>query len=599
MNIIEDILKGASLQSVNDYFRVHKTLQQAIKKHKIDELKKIKVALLTSFTTKGYKEILIVEGVKNGLLLDVYMCEYGQYPQEILDSTSGLYKHDPKIIFLFIDTQTLMGGLFFIPYSIIDKHRKIWIKDKQKEILDYINIVRDQISGLVVVSNFCVPTYSPLGIMENKQKFGYFESIQTINQNLSEIYKNNENVFVFDFDNFCSQYGKNDLLDETMYYMGDFRLKLDIAPALCKEYIRYILAETGIVPKKCIVLDLDGTLWGGILGEDGFDGIQLGPTREGRPFWEFQKLLLALHERGIILTINSKNNFEDAMKVIREHPNMVLREEHFAAVQINWNDKPANMNSLATEINIGLDSMVFFDNEKINRDMMRTMLPQVTVVNLPEDPSLYVRTLQSLTEFDSIRLTDDDKKRGKMYADQKKRNDYKVTTNINDYLQSLSTVVKIIPVDNFTLPRIAQLTQRTNQWNMTTRRYTEEEIKNLDSNGKTMIVSISSTDKFGDNGTVGVGIVKRDTEVWEIDTYLLSCRVIGRGIEQTLLWYILDSAKRDGVKFVKARFIPTKKNEVAKDFYKEQGFEDIGGGVWEYDLSKKYERPEYIEVIRQ
>ncbi len=359
-----------------------------------------------------------------------------------------------------------------------------------------------------------------------------------------------------------------------------------------------------LLTKKCLVLDLDDTLWGGIIGEDGLEGIKLGPTPEGRPFLEFQKYILSLFNRGIILAINSKNNLEDALNVLRKHPYAVLKEKHFASIKINWDDKISNMKAIADEINIGLDSLVFFDDDKLNREMVSSALPEVKVVDLPDDPSLYLKTLMELNDFNSFHFSEEDKARGRMYADQRKRQELSQTaTDITEYLKALNMKVTIEPASPFNIPRISQLTQKTNQFNMTTRRYSEEDIKKLSGNKNYLVFSVKVEDKFGDNGITGIAIVKKEEKKWIIDSFLLSCRIIGRRVEETMLAYILEEAKKEKVKTLIGEFISTKKNTPAKEFYHKNGFKPIEkkGGVqwWEFLIKKEYKYPKFIKVVKK
>ena len=356
--------------------------------------------------------------------------------------------------------------------------------------------------------------------------------------------------------------------------------------------------------KKCIVLDLDNTLWGGILGEDGLEGIRLGPTPEGRPYLEFQKYLLSLFNRGIILAINSKNNHKDALRVFQEHPNMVLKEHNFASMQINWNDKVSNLKNIAKELNIGLDSLVFIDDEKLNREMVKSILPEVEVVDLPEDPSLYLKTLAEIDDFNILKITEEDKKRGKMYAERRKRQELqnKSSTDITQFLKDLRMIATINMADSFNIPRIAQLTQKTNQFNMTTRRYSEEDIKKFSGNKNFLVMCISIKDKFGDNGITGAAIVEKSHESWRIDTFLLSCRIIGRKAEEILLGHIIGLAKNENVKKIIGEFIPTQKNTPAKSFYKNSKFFNAGKSnnmeKWELKNLSSFKYPDFIKITR-
>ena len=273
-------------------------------------------------------------------------------------------------------------------------------------------------------------------------------------------------------------------------------------------------------------------------------------------------------------------------------------------MQINWNDKISNMKAIAEEINIGLDSFVYFDDDKLNREMIENALPEVKVVDLPEDASIYLKTLMELNDFNSFYVSEEDKKRGQMYAGQRKRQKLsKRTIDITEYLTALDMVVTIEKANSFNIPRIAQLTQKTNQFNMTTKRYLEEDIKRFSENKDYLVSSIKVEDKFGDNGIVGAAIVKKGEERWIIDSFLLSCRVIGRRVEETMLAYILEEAKEEKEKALIGEFIPTKRNIPAKGFYKRNGFklveEKDGVGKWEFLTANEYKYPEFIKVDKK
>ena len=440
-----------------------------------------------------------------------------------------------------------------------------------------------------------------MGISDNKENFGHFESIDTINYSLRDDYKLSSQVFIFDYDAFCSKIGKQHIFDYKMYYLGDMRVSFDYLPALCDEYIPYIISIIGLT-KKCIVLDLDNTLWGGVIGEDGMEGIQLGPTPEGRPFMEFQQLLLSLHNRGIILAINSKNNYSDAIKVIKNHPNMILKENHFAALRINWDDKATNMRSLAEEINIGLDTMVFIDDDEVNREIISKFIPEVYVVDLPKDPSLYVKNLMQIKIFDSLSITNEDKQKGRIYAQEKERRKLKKKViDLSEYLLQLKIKVKMEDPRKASIARIAQLTKKTNQFNMRTKRYTEEDIKKFINDDKFKIYAMNVEDKFGDSGLTALAIIEFNSiKFWSIDTFLLSCRIIGRSIEDVLTASIISDAKKQGVQQLRGEYIPTKKNEPARDYYMNSGFKKLTNkmNVWAFDLKDDFQYPSFITIIK-
>jgi len=583
---------------ISDYLNLYKKLKKGKNTNKT-----IKIALLFSFTVNGVKEVLSVKCNELGINAEFYIGGYNQYAQEILDANSRLYKFKADIVILFVDTRSVLGDNYLLPYDLDDKQRKAFIDEKLDEMKSLVDKLKESSKAKILLHNFEVPSFSPLGILENKQKFGFIESLETLNSGLRDIFKDDNQVFVFDYNVFCSKIGKDNIIDYKMYYMGDMKLNLHYIPNLCEEYVSYIKPLIALT-KKCIVLDLDNTLWGGIIGEDGVEGIKLGPTPEGRPFMEFQQYLLSLFDRGVILAINSKNNHDDVIEVFKKHPHMVLKENNFAAMYINWNDKIANMKALTEELNIGTDSLVFVDDDKANREMIRESFPEINVIELPEDPSLYLKTLMDLNDFNTLQITEEDKKRGNMYAQQRKRTEsQKSATDLTEFLKNLNMKVTADKANKFNIPRISQLTQKTNQFNMTTRRYVEEDIKKFSEDNAFLVFSVKVEDKFGDNGITGAAIVKKGNDSWDIDTFLLSCRIIGRKVEETLLAYIAREAKKSGAKKLMAEFIPTKKNSVAKDFYKNSGFsaakKQADKQVWEYDLTKDCKFPDFIEFIEK
>ena len=604
MEDIREIISACKINGISDYVNLYNDVSQKIRKSRLKNRKGPKIAILSSFTAKGIKEILFVKCCEIGCLPEIYVGEYSQYQQEILDAGSGLYKFGPDIIIIFIDTMAILGDQYFNPYRISDKERKDWVDEKLKEIMSLIRKIKENSSAKILLHNFQVPLHSPLGILENKQKFGFIESIEELNSGLRGSFKNDSRVFVFDYDSFCSRVGKQNIMDYKMYYLGDIKIGWEHVPELCREYLAYIRPLMSMT-RKCIVLDLDNTLWGGVVGEDGLEGIKLGNDPEGRPFMEFQKYLLSLFNRGVILAINSKNNMDEALAVLQKHPNMVLKEEHFAAMQINWNDKISNMKAIAEEISIGTDSLVFIDDDKLSREIIRKALPEVLVVDLPEDRSLYLKTLMDIDVFSSFHITEEDRKKGKMYAEHRRRKELqKTATDITEYLKGLGTVVTLEKSSSFSIPRISQLTQKTNQFNMTTRRYMEEDVKKFSKNNNFIVMSVKVEDKFGDSGITGAIIVEKNEKnnsQWRIDTFLLSCRVIGRRIEETLLAHILKEAKKGKARTLIGEFIPTKKNIPARNFYKNNGFRLVkrcdGREIWEYNVAKEYNSPGFIRVL--
>lgn len=565
-------------------------------------MRSVKIAFLSNFTIIGIAETMKVLCYEHGIYVETYTAPYNQYTQEILNKSSKLYNFDPNIIFILLDIENLLGDFYYFPYRMNAQQRKEFIQEKFDEVKDLIAILKKNTNSKIVVNNLLIPYYSSRGIIENKQEEGIKKCIQQFNSMLESLSIDNSQLFIFDFNSFSSKIGHVNLFDNKMCYLGDIKISPSTLVNLGAEYLGYIFPLMSIT-KKCIVLDLDNTLWGGIVGEEGIENIKLGPEKEGKPFLDFQKRLLEFFERGILLAINSKNNYEDAVEVLRNHKYMLLREDKFACMKINWQDKVTNMKEIAKELNIGLDSLVYIDDDKTNRELIKSFIPEVMVIDFPTDPCSYPKIFEDLKVFNLFSITEDDLKRGQMYIEQKKREKLKSQVrDIGSFLKKLEIKVILMQASKENIPRIAQLTQKTNQFNLTTKRYQEEDIKNFLELNKYIVKFIDVKDKFGDYGITGVVIVrKNDAEkYWEIDSFLLSCRILGKNIEFSLMQNIIDEARKENIKKLYGKFIPTKKNKPAENFLKDCGFildkEENGEMNYVLEVGKEKKRESYADI---
>jgi FkbH-like protein len=558
--------------------------------------KKIRIALLSSYTINGLKEILDVKCAECGILASIYEGPYNQYSQEVLNTNSDFYKFKPDIVFLIIDSRNIFDELYHFPDSKPIDQKKSFVTEKISEINHLVDFFTKQCNATMIISNLNIPTDSSYGISEQKLDYGLCNMIQEFNSRLNLNYKNSEYVAILDFNSFVSKHGEDNIFEPKQYFFGDIRISIKFLPHYGEEIMKFLISFLGLT-KKCLVLDLDNTLWGGIAGEDGINGIKLGPEAPGNVFVEFQKTILSLHQRGIILAINSKNNFDDAMQIIKEHPYMVLNESHFSSIKINWNDKVSNIKQIVEELNIGLDSIVFLDDDKVNQEFVKSILPDVFVPELPEDPSMYSKYLQNLIQFSTLKITNEDKQRGKMYAQQKIRNELKVSSpDLTTFLKKLNLKISIKKVDAFSLPRVSQLILKTNQFNLTTKRYQESEINLMINDPNFFMGYVNVKDKFGDNGITGVFIIKKESKkIWVIDTFLLSCRVMGRDIEKGMFVYIVNEAKKQNIDQIKSKFIPTQKNKPIEDFLPNCNFKK-DTDYWIYIIKSKLPFPEFLEL---
>ncbi len=428
-----------------------------------------------------------------------------------------------------------------------------------------------------------------------KTEYSFHDMIMDFNNQLKEQTFKIDSVIIFDFFRFIIKHGEKNVFNFQNYLFGDIKIALDYIPHLANELIQFVISTLGI-SKKCIVLDLDNTLWGGIVGEDGFDGINLGLQPPGNAYVEFQKTLKALTHRGIILAVNSKNNFDDAIQVIRDHPNMILRENDFACLRINWNDKATNMKEIAEELNIGTDSLVFLDDDPVNRALIQEIFPEIFTPKLPKDPSRYSELLQSFIEFSTFQITDEDTKRGQMYLEQRNRTESKHSShNLDEFLKNMNLQIFIKKSNSFSIPRISQLTLKTNQFNLTTKRYQENDILKFSNNENMLVGCVQIKDKFGDNGITGVFIVYKNTQEWLLDTFLLSCRVMGREVEKGILNYIINEARKNNISKIKAKYVPTNKNKPIENFLPDNGFVSEGE-FWVFDVNKTFNMPDFLTV---
>ena len=420
--------------------------------------------------------------------------------------------------------------------------------------------------------------------------FSVEEAVSSFNSQIAELAAKQANVKLIDFSRFTKKYASEQLIDWKYFFIS----KIQLNPKISKTFHEWFNKELDAIQlkrKKCIVLDLDNTLWGGILGEDGITGIKIGGDYPGNAFLMFQQFLIELEKNGVILTICSKNNEQDVLDLWEQNPYIMLKKEHIAAYRINWNNKAQNIRELADELNIGLDSMVMVDDNPSERELIRQLLPMVETPDFPEHPYLLPQFMNSLTScFYIYSVTKEDLLKTEQYkANSERIRESKKYDDFNEYLKSLQIELKIDTANPFNISRIAQMTQKTNQFNLTTQRYTDTDILNFVEKGD-FVYCLNVKDKFGDNGNTGCLILKKSEDEREviIDTFLLSCRILGKGIEMAFLNTVLNIMKEKGYKNIQATYIPTLKNIQVKDFYEKAGFElvDSGSGnkIYRIDL---------------
>ncbi|MBR3100583.1 MAG: HAD-IIIC family phosphatase [Muribaculaceae bacterium] len=398
--------------------------------------------------------------------------------------------------------------------------------------------------------------------------------IENFNCQVAEISKEHKNVRIVDFSEFTRRYPQEELVNWKFFFISQTLL----SPKLAKDFNRWwqrTECELALKRKKCLVLDLDNTLWGGVLGEEGVAGIKIGGDYPGKAFTYWQQALMNLKNSGVMLAVCSKNNEQDVFEVWDKNPYLILRKDNFVAWRINWQDKATNLQELAAELNIGLDSMVFVDDNPAERELIKQLLPMVEVPEFPAKPYQLMDFFRRLVEdyFRVYSVTNEDLKKTEQYkANAQRAAEQTKFSDFDDYLRSLDVKIDILPLDLFNLPRVAQMTQKTNQFNLTTHRYTENDIQQMANEGA-LIYVISVSDKFGDSGITGEIILRpKDKESMIIDTLLLSCRILGKGIEFAFLDVILNLLVAKGIKSVEASYVKTAKNAQVADFFDRAGF---------------------------
>jgi FkbH-like protein len=590
MKTLEQIRSEISQFGFNDYLRHLKFVEEAC-----GNGKPLRVALLRSYTAEPMEPILKLRLLLEGFCPSIWIGGYNQYVQEILDAGSELHQFRPNLVLLMIRLEEVLPD-FIDEFST--RPSSEWeqrIASKVQELGSLAERIEKAFPAQVVVQNMTLPHGGYLGINDPQRPDGQGYLVQRFNQGLAAEFARRKGVFLWDFDRFVRAKGYDNLYDPKMWYVSRNPFKQSAYPAIVDDLTRYLRSALGRI-KKCVVVDLDNTLWGGIVGEDGFDGIALGHDYPGNCYRDFQKELLKLYHRGILLAINSKNNESDAFEVLDNHPDMVLRRKHFAAHRINWQDKASNLKAIANDLNIGIDSMIFLDDNPRECELVRQQCPDCHVVCLPDKPYLIPRFLDSVPGLDCISLTEEDTQRGEMYQAQIARGQSAATfQSLEDYWKNLELEVKIEPARSFSIPRIAQLTQRTNQMNVTTRRYTEAEVEALGRDPSWRIVSVAARDRFGDHGIIGVMFIKVNDDHCHIDTFLMSCRVLGLGMEQYMIGFAAAVAKRANVRKLVGEFIPTSKNKVAADMYPKLGFRKLNDTLFGMNLEQPtFEIPKHI-----
>ena len=560
-----------------------------------------RLAIPRSFTVEPVIPLLRAEAFVHGIDLTVQLGDFNAYAQEILDPDSFLYRFIPDAVIIAARTADLAPELWHDYPDLAPEAVPGIVRRVSSNFSQWIRVFRERSSAALVVHLLELPARPGMGILDVQQKTGQSGAIQQVNHELRQILSEHRGVYTLDYDGLVARHGRLRWHDERKWLVARMPIAADHLIYLAREWLRFVVPLSGKTA-KVLVADLDNTMWGGVIGEDGMTGIKLGPEHPGAAYQNLQRAMLDLKRRGILLAICSKNNLEDAMEALENHPGMLLRSKDFAAVRINWSDKAQNLREIASELNIGVDALALLDDNAVEREQVRGALPEVIVIDLPEDPLAYAGAVRDCPAFERLALSSEDQQRTILYATQRERSQAEQSfQSKEDFFRYLEQEAEVGPVSPATLARVAQLTQKTNQFNLTTRRHTEQQIADMAGRPGWQVLSLKVRDRFGDHGLVGVAITRDEAETCEIETFLLSCRVIGRAMETALLSHLAQSAAARGRQRLAGRFFASKKNAPARDFYARHGFqlteENGDGSVWTLDLHHHtIATPEWIQL---
>ena len=534
----------------------------------------IRMALVGDTATQFLASAIRGMGVERGYNIALFEAEYNQVERQFMDLSSDLYQFDADFLVVFQSTHKLGEH-----HSALSQEQQAMLAEERLEFI--IGICNNPFwaSKKVVYFNYPEIEDTVFGSYANKVVSSFTYQVRKLNYELMCLSQKFPNLFICDIAALQNKLGRDHMFAANIYTSTEMVLNIDALPYVASRVMDIVCAIKGQF-KKCLILDLDNTVWGGVIGDDGLEGIQLGHGLGiGKAFTEFQMWVKKLKQRGIIICVASKNNEETAKEPFEKHPDMVLKLDDIAVFQANWETKVDNIRTIQQILNIGFDSMVFLDDNPFERNIVRENIPAITVPELPEDPAEYLEYLYSLNLFETASYSNLDKDRTKQYQVEAQRvSSSKTFTNEADFLKSLNMVSVVSGFTKFNTPRVAQLSQRSNQFNLRTVRYTEADIEALANDTSVIDLSFTLEDKFGDNGLIAVVIMKpQDKETLFVDTWFMSCRVLKRGMENFTLNTMVEKAKAAGYKKIIGEYLPTLKNKMVEQHYPSLGFVKVDG----------------------
>jgi len=567
--------------------------KKAVKRQLLEEntnfLKK-KIAVLGGSTTSEIIEILELFLLNYGIEPQFYESEYAQFWQDAMFGNDELNEFNPDIIYVHTSFRNILS---FPEITDTPETADGILKNEYERFAVMWDKLREKFNCPVIQNNFEYPVYRMLGNKDASDIHGRVNFVTRLNQKFYDYAASHDQFYINDINYQSAVYGLDKWADPFFWHMYKYSLCLDAMPTLAFNVANIIKSLYG-KNKKALALDLDNTLWGGIVGDDGVDNLTLGnETSMGQAYTEFQEYLKGLKAQGILLNVISKNE-EDAALAGIDHPQMILKKDDFISIKANWDPKSKNLKDMAQELTLLPESFVFVDDNPAEREIVRQQVPGVGVPEMSK-VEYYIQELDHAGYFETTNLSGDDLKRNSMYKENVARAKLQSSfDNYEDYLLSLDMKAVIKPFESVYMSRIAQLTNKSNQFNLTTRRYTQEEIEHTAEDDKFITLYGKLEDRFGDNGVVSLAIGEVEGSKLNIILWLMSCRVLKRDMEFAMMDELVNRCKDRGINEIYGYYYPTAKNKMVKEFYSTQGFDKIsedseGNSVWKLDISKGYE----------
>jgi FkbH-like protein len=563
----------------------------------LNPLVPFRLAILSNSTIEMIVPALVASAARHGIALDVVQPSYNQVAQEALTPDSKVNSSNPDAVLFAIDYRGLPLKL-----ALGDAEAS---SATVQGVIGYLQSLRGGIksnsNAVCIFQTFTAPVETLFGSLDRVLKGTRRSLIDEVNRKLSQIVPAAGDVLV-DIAGLAETVGTAAWHDTQLWNMAKLPFSDELIPLYAEHISRTIAAIRG-KSRKALILDLDNTVWGGVIGDDGLEGIKIAQgDAGGEAHLAVQRLALELRQRGIVLAVSSKNTDAVAREPFAKHPEMLLKMEHIAVFQANWNDKATNIQAIADQLSLGLDAMVFLDDNPVERGLVRELLPQVAVPELPEDPAWYARTLTAGGYFEAVTFSAEDLKRAGFYQDNARRATLlKLVGGVDAYLASLDMTMTLQPFDSTGRARIVQLINKSNQYNLTTRRYTDSEVAEAERDPSVFTLQVRLTDTFGDNGMISVVICRQASAgVWDIDTWLMSCRVLGRKVEQMVLREILKHARAAGVYKLTGIYLPTDRNKLVVDHYAKLGFTKMHedeSGTTRWELVVEGAEPESAPIV--